>query len=72
MGRPAHPPSRQERTGCHIFCDTPDAAKAKYRELLDVLLRQNGVYVGSKEKRKLKASRGKSGDIVVPSSLSTR
>ena len=54
-----------------FFCDTPDAAKAKYRELLDVLLRQNGVYVGSKEKRKLKASRGKSGDIVVPSSLST-
>jgi hypothetical protein len=54
-----------------FFCDTPDAAKAKYRELLDVLLKQNGVYVGSKEKRKLKASRGKSGDIVVPSSLST-
>ena len=36
-----------------------DAAKAKYRELLDVLLRQNGVYVGSKEKRKLKARKGK-------------
>ena len=54
-----------------FFCDTPDAAKAKYRELLDVLLKQNGVYVGSKEKRKLKASRGKSGDIVVPSSPST-
>ena len=54
-----------------FFCDTPDAAKAKYRELLDVLLKQNGVYVGSKEKRKLKANRGKSGDIVVPSSLST-
>jgi hypothetical protein len=42
-----------------FLCDTPDAAKAKYRELLDVLLKQNGVYVGSKEKRKLKASRGK-------------
>ena len=54
-----------------FFCDTPDAAKAKYRELLDVLLKQKRVYVGSKEKRKLKASRGKSGDIVVPSSLST-
>jgi hypothetical protein len=53
-----------------FFCNTPDAAKAKYRELLDVLLKQNGVYVGSKEKRKLKASRGKSGGIVVPSSLS--
>jgi hypothetical protein len=54
-----------------FFCDTPDAAKVKYRELLDVLLKQNGVYVGSKEKRKLKASRGKSGGIVVPSNLST-
>jgi hypothetical protein len=40
-----------------FFCDTPDAAKAKFRELLDVLLKQHGVYVGSKEKRKLKASR---------------
>jgi hypothetical protein len=43
-----------------IFCcDTPDAAKAKYRELLDVLQKRNGVYIGSKEKRKLKSSRGK-------------
>jgi hypothetical protein len=37
-------------------CQTPEAAKAKYRELLDVLVHQNGVYVGSKEKRKLRAS----------------
>jgi hypothetical protein len=37
-------------------CKSPEAAKAKYRELLDVLLNQNGVYVGSKEKRKSKAS----------------
>jgi hypothetical protein len=37
-----------------FLCDTPDAAKAKYRELPDVLLNQHGVYVGSKEKRKLK------------------
>jgi hypothetical protein len=36
-----------------FFCDTLDAAKPKCRELLDVLLNQNGVYVGSKEKRKL-------------------
>ena len=54
-----------------FFCDTPDSAKAKYRELLDVLLKHNGEYVGSKEKRKLKTSRGKSGDIVVPSRPST-
>jgi hypothetical protein len=41
--------------------DTPDAAKAKYRELLDVLVNQHGVYVGRKEKRKLRASRRESG-----------
>ena len=40
-----------------FLCKTPEEAKAKYRELLDVLQHQNGVYVGSKEKRKLKASR---------------
>ena len=39
-----------------FFCDTPEAAKAKYRELLDVLLNQNGVYVGSKAKGQLKTS----------------
>jgi hypothetical protein len=35
----------------------PEEAKKKYVELLDVLVNRNGVYVGSKEKRKLKASR---------------
>ena len=43
-----------------LFCKTPEAAKAKYRELLDVLLHQHGVYIGSKEKRKLQASRRES------------
>jgi hypothetical protein len=38
-------------------CKSPEAAKAKYRELLDILLHHDGVYVGSKEKRKLKTSR---------------
>ena len=53
-----------------FFCNTPDAAKAKYRDLLDVLLKQNGVYVGSKEKRKLKASRGNQGaSLFLPVSL---
>jgi hypothetical protein len=42
--------------GGMFLCDTPEEAKAKYRELLDVLLHQNGVYIGSKAKRKLKAS----------------
>jgi hypothetical protein len=50
-----------------FFCDTPDAAKAKYRELLDVLLKQNGVYVGSKEKRKSGRSRRAGGLTVVSS-----
>ena len=39
-----------------FFCDTPDEAKAKYRELLDVLMHHDGVYIGSKAKRKLKTS----------------
>jgi hypothetical protein len=39
-----------------FFCDTPDEAKAKYRELLDVLLHHDGIYLGSKAKRKVRAS----------------
>ncbi len=39
-----------------FLCQTPEAAKAKYRELLDVLVNRHGVYIGSKEKRKLRAS----------------
>jgi hypothetical protein len=38
-------------------CTSPEAAKAKYRELLDILLHQHGMYVGSKEKRTLKTRR---------------
>ena len=40
-------------------CKTPEEAKAKYRELLDVLMHHDGVYNGSKEKRKLKTSSSK-------------
>jgi hypothetical protein len=40
-------------------CKSPEVAKAKYRELLDILQHHDGVYVGSKEKRKLKTSRRK-------------
>jgi hypothetical protein len=38
---------------------TPDEARKKYHELLDILEHHDGIYVGSKEKRKLKASGGK-------------
>jgi hypothetical protein len=40
-----------------FLCETPEEAKAKYRELLDVLQHRNGLYIGSKEKRKLKTSK---------------
>ena len=37
-----------------FMCDTLEAAKEKYRALLDVLEHHDGVYIGSKEKRKRK------------------
>jgi hypothetical protein len=40
-------------------CNSPEAAKAKYRELLDILLHHDGVYFGSKAKRKLRVSSSK-------------
>jgi hypothetical protein len=43
----------------YFLCDSPDEAKAKYHELLDVLQHHNGVYIGSKAKRKLKTGRSK-------------
>jgi hypothetical protein len=39
-----------------FFCDTPEEAKQKYKELLDILINHNGVYIGSKEKRKRKTT----------------
>jgi hypothetical protein len=33
-------------------CRTQDEAKHKYAELLDILINHDGVYIGSKEKRK--------------------
>jgi hypothetical protein len=42
-----------------FLCNTPEEAQTKYRELLDVLLNHHGVYIGSKERRKLKANRSK-------------
>jgi hypothetical protein len=37
-------------------CQTPEAAKAKHAELLDILVNHHGVYLGSKAKRKLKTN----------------
>jgi hypothetical protein len=47
---------RGVKQGAVFLCHTLEAAKAKYRELLDILQHHNGIYVGSKEKRKLKSS----------------
>jgi hypothetical protein len=33
-------------------CKTPEEAKQKYKELLDILIHHDGMYIGSKEKRK--------------------
>ena len=43
----------------YFSCDTPEEAKHKYTELLDILMHHDGVYIGSKEKRKGKTSRSK-------------
>jgi hypothetical protein len=45
-----------------FLCKTPEAAKAKYRELLDVLVNHKSVYIGSKAKRTLKASSRRRGN----------
>jgi hypothetical protein len=37
-----------------FLCDTPEEAKQKYKELLDILIHHDGVHIGSKEKRKVK------------------
>ncbi len=39
-----------------FLCDTQEKAKQKYKELLDILIHHDGVYLGSKEKRKLQTS----------------
>ncbi len=39
-----------------FVCGTPEEAKQKYKELLDILRHHDGVYLGSKEKRKRKTS----------------
>ena len=42
-----------------FLCDTPEEAKAKYQELLDIVKHHEGVYLSKKAKRKLKSSRRK-------------
>jgi hypothetical protein len=40
----------------YFLCDTPDEAKAKYHELLDVLQHHDGVYLSKKAKKKLQTT----------------
>jgi hypothetical protein len=42
-----------------FLCDTPEEAKQKYKELLDVLQHHAGVYLSKKAKKKLKADSSK-------------
>jgi hypothetical protein len=44
-----------------FLCDTPEEAKQKYTELLDILINHDGVYIGGKAKRRLKTSRSRAG-----------
>jgi hypothetical protein len=44
-----------------FLCNTEEEAKHKYAELLDILMHHDGVYIGSKEKRKGKTSRRRTG-----------
>jgi hypothetical protein len=46
------------RQDAYFLCDTEEEAKEKYQELVDILEHHDGVYIGSKEKRKAKTSRG--------------
>jgi hypothetical protein len=46
-----------------FLCATPGKAKQKYKELLDILLHHDGVYIGSKEKRKSDTP-GKAGGLM--------
>jgi hypothetical protein len=41
-------------------CRTVEEAKHKYAELLDILIHHDGVYIGSKEKRKRRSIPGNS------------
>jgi hypothetical protein len=53
--------TRQTRRGVKqdavFLCDTLEEAKKKYGELVDILQNHNGLYVGSKEKRRSTANR---------------
>ena len=40
--------------GAVFVYDSPEEAKQKYKELLDILINHDGVYIGKKEQRKRK------------------
>jgi hypothetical protein len=43
--------------GGMFLCDTPEEAQAKRDELLDILKHHDGVYLGNKAKKKLRAGK---------------
>jgi hypothetical protein len=42
------------KQGAVFLYDTPEEARVKYQELLDILKHHDGVYIGRKAKRKVK------------------
>jgi hypothetical protein len=47
---------RDVEQGAHFAYNTQEEATAKHNELLDILQHHDGVYLGSKAKRKVKTS----------------
>jgi hypothetical protein len=47
---------RGVKQGAVFLYETQEEARAKYHELLDAVAHHDGVYIGSKAKRKLKTS----------------
>jgi hypothetical protein len=47
------------KQGAVFLCETQEEARDKYHELLDAVAHHDGVYIGSKAKRKLKIGRRK-------------
>jgi hypothetical protein len=54
-----HLTRRGVKKGAVFFCDTPDEARKKREELLDILKHHDGIYVSVKAKKKATTSRRK-------------
>jgi hypothetical protein len=49
--------TRGVKQGAVFLCGTPEEARAKYHELVDILQHHNGVYVSKKAKKKVQSRR---------------